>query len=194
MDMHEYLPFPRISIAKLRLFTNWEFPTQEYSSIKNRGRILKERAYKKMKKSLSAGDVIFIKSIDRLGRNYSMILEEWRYLTKMKNVDIVVLDMPLLDTRGKNAGLVPTFIADLVLQVLSFVAENERINIKQRQAEGIHLAKMRGVKFGRPRLSNPENLSTVITLYRLKKITSREACNMCGLSRGTFFRRLRSMQ
>ena len=146
--------------------------------------------YQKLKKKLKQGDVLFIKSIDRLGRNYAMVLDEWRELTKEKGIDIVIIDMPLLDTRIEGNTLVGKFIADVVLQVLSFVAENERTVMKQRQAEGIRMAKMRGIKFGRPSIKNPDNLQEVITLYRNKKITSDRACELCGLTRGTFFRRL----
>lgn len=146
--------------------------------------------YKKLIRKLKSGDVLFIKSIDRLGRNYNMILDEWRYLTKKKDIDIVVIDMPLLDTRIEGKNLVGKFIADVVLQVLSFVAENERDIMKQRQKEGIRIAKLRGVKFGRPQLMTPENFAEIAILYKEKRITSNEACKLTGLSRGTFYRKL----
>ena len=147
--------------------------------------------YKKLTKRLKKGDVLYIKSIGRLGRDYAMILEEWRILTKEKGVDIVVVDMPLLDTRVEGKNLVGKFVADVVLQVLSFVAENERETMRQRQAEGIRMAKLRGVRFGRPKIDAPENFGEVASLYKNGSITSEEACAMCGLSRGTFFRRIK---
>lgn len=146
--------------------------------------------YRKLKKKLKPGDVLFVKSIDRIGRNYAMILDEWRELTKEKAIDIVILDMPLLDTRIEGKSLVGKFIADVVLQVLSFVAENERTTMKQRQTEGIRMAKLRGVKFGRPSVPDPKNIDEVIALYKNKKITSNQACKLSGLTRGTFYRHL----
>mgnify|MGYP001625825649 FL=1 len=130
--------------------------------------------YKRLVRRLKKGDLLYILSIDRLGRNYKEIQEQWRILTKEKNVDICVLDMPLLDTRnGKD--LMGTFIADLVLQILSFAAQNERDNIRRRQAEGIAAAKARGVKFGRPVRPVPENFYEIHALWRNKKITLRQA-------------------
>ncbi len=123
---------------------------------KQSGKDFKRPVYKKLVRKLKKDDLLYVKSIDRLGRNYKEILEQWRILTKEKGIDIVVLDMPLLDTR-RGKDLMGTFLSDIVLQVLSFVAENERSNIKQRQAEGIAAAKERGVKFGRPPLPVPEN-------------------------------------
>ena len=120
------------------------------------GKNFERPAYKRMLRRLRAGDLLYILSIDRLGRNYSEVLEQWRVLTKEKGVDIVVLDMPLLDTR-RGKDLMGTFIADLVLQILSFVAQNERENIRKRQAEGIAAAKARGVRFGRPSQALPDN-------------------------------------
>ena len=144
--------------------------------------------YKKLVRRLKAEDVLFIGSIDRLGRNYDEILDQWRLLTKEKQVDIVVLDMPLLDTRRKGKDLTGTFIADLVLQILSYVAETERTYIKKRQAEGIAAAKQRGVRFGRPRLEIPEEFDQCKTLYAAKQITSREAAAMLQVSQPTFLR------
>lgn len=146
--------------------------------------------YKKLCRKLKAGDVLYIKSIDRLGRNYNMVLDEWRILTKEKGIDIVVIDMPLLDTRIEGKNLVGKFIADVVLQVLSFVAENERETMKQRQAEGIRMAKLRGVKFGRPAISTPKNFDKIVNLFLNKEVTSKQAIEMSGLSRGTFYRKL----
>lgn len=131
-------------------------------------------------------DLLYIKSIDRLGRNYAEILEQWRLLTQTKGADIVVLDMPLLDTR-RGKDLMGTFLSDIVLQVLSFVAENERTNIRQRQAEGIAAAKARGVKFGRPPRPLPDNFYEVHKAWRDKKITLKEAAAACNLPVGTFY-------
>ena len=127
-----------------------------------------------------------VKSIDRLGRNYSEILEQWRMLTKEKGVDIAVLDMPLLDTR-RGKDLMGTFLSDIVLQVLSFVAENERDNIRQRQAEGIAAAKARGVHLGRPPLPLPDNFHMLHQAWRGQKITLRQAARACGMPTGTFY-------
>ena len=131
-------------------------------------------------------DLLYVKSIDRLGRNYSEILEQWRMLTKEKGVDIAVLDMPLLDTR-RGKDLMGTFLSDIVLQVLSFVAENERDNIRQRQAEGIAAAKARGVRFGRPPLPLPDNFHMLHQAWRGQKITLRQAARACGMPTGTFY-------
>ena len=149
--------------------------------------------YRRMMGILKNDDVLYVKSIDRLGRNYSEILEQWRILTKEKKVDIVVLDMPLLDTRiGKD--LMGTFLSDIVLQVLSFAAENERSNIKQRQAEGIAAAKARGVRFGRPKKKEPQNFEAMVSLWENKKMTLSEILESCDMSKSTFFRRRRELK
>ena len=135
---------------------------------------------------LKKDDLLYIKSIDRLGRNYNEILEQWRFLTKEKGIDIVVLDMPLLDTR-RGKDLMGTFLSDLVLQILSFVAENERINIRQRQAEGIAAAKKRGVKFGRPAFPLPDNFISTLKLWQNKKIPLSKAAEKCKMPVGTFY-------
>ena len=158
---------------------------------KESGKDFDRTNYQKLKRRLKPGDVMFVESIDRLGRDYAMILDEWRELTKEKGIDIVIIDMPLLDTRIEGKSLVGKFITDVVLQVLSFVAENQRATMKQRQAEGIRMAKLRGVKFGRPSVPDPENIDEVLALYKDRKITSSQACEMCGLTRGTFYRRLK---
>ena len=158
---------------------------------KESGKDFNRTNYKKLIKKLKPEDVLFIKSIDRLGRNYNMVLDEWRVLTKEKGVDIVVIDMPLLDTRIEGKNLVGKFIADVVLQVLSFVAENERETMRKRQAEGIKMAKLRGVKFGRPSTDVPKNFDQIVFLYRNGMITSTKAIEMSGLSRGTFYRKLK---
>lgn len=137
---------------------------------KQSGKDFDRPQYKKLVRRLKPNDLIYVKSIDRLGRNYEEIQEQWRILTKEKRVDIVVLDMPLLDTR-RGKDLMGTFLSDIVLQVLSFVAENERTNIKQRQAEGIAAAKARGVRFGRPPAPLPENFHSVYQRWKAGKIT-----------------------
>lgn len=153
---------------------------------KESGKSFDRTSYLRLRKKLKAGDLVVVKSIDRLGRDYSMILEEWAYITRTAKCDIVVLDMDLLDTRN-DGGLMGKFIADLVLQILSFVAENERLNIRERQAEGIRLAKAKGVKFGRPRLALPENLVEVFTLYILGELSFHEALEESHLKRSTFY-------
>ena len=145
---------------------------------------------KKLLRKLKWGDLMYIHSIDRLGRNYEEIQKQWRLLTKDIGVDICVLDMPLLDTRnGKD--LMGTFIADLVLQILSFVAQNERENIKKRQAEGIAAAKKRGVQFGRPSISVPENFASLVRAWEKNEISIDDVLNDCKMSKSTFYRRLR---
>lgn len=155
---------------------------------KQSGKDFNRPQYKKMLRKMRREDVLYIKSIDRLGRNYDEILEQWRVLTKERNVDVVVLDMPLLDTR-KYKDLMGTFLSDVVLQVLSFVAENERINIRQRQAEGIAAAKRRGVKFGRPPRPLPSNFEEAYTKWEKQKITGVQAARECGMATTTFFYR-----
>lgn len=158
---------------------------------KESGKDFNRTNYKKLCRKLKPGDVLFIKAIDRLGRNYNMVLDEWRILTKEKGVDIVVIDMPLLDTRIEGKNLFGKFIADVVLQVLSFVAENERETMRQRQEEGIRIAKAKGIKFGRPALPVPLNFDEIVVLYKRRAITSEKACELTGLTRGTFYRKLK---
>ena len=141
--------------------------------------------YKKLLRRVQQGDLLYIKSIDRLGRNYEEILEQWRVLTKEKGVDIVVLDMPLLDTR-RGKDLMGTFLSDIVLQVLSFVAENERANIRQRQAEGIAAAQARGVRFGRPLRPLPQNFHSAYRRWKLGEITGAAAARECDMPLATF--------
>lgn len=152
---------------------------------KQSGKDFNRPKYKRLLKRLKTDDLLYIKSIDRLGRNYEEIQKQWRILTKDKKVDIVVLDMPLLDTR-RGKDLVGTFLSDIVLQVLSFVAENERSNIRQRQAEGIAAAKARGVRFGRPPATLPENFHQVYQQWKSGKITGLEAARMCDMPMSTF--------
>lgn len=144
--------------------------------------------YSELIKILKEQDILVIKEIDRLGRNYEEILEQWRVITKEIKADIVVLDMPLLDTRIRKENLTGTFIADLVLQILSYVAETERQSIKQRQREGIEAAKKRGVKFGRPCIPVPEEFYDLKEKWLNKKITSREAATTINVSQDTFLR------
>lgn len=155
---------------------------------KESGKDFNRNNYQKLIKRIKKGDLIIIKSIDRLGRNYQMILDEWTKITKTIGADIKVLDMPLLDTRIEGKNLIGKFISDIVLQVLSFVAENERKSIKERQAEGIKIAKEKGVKFGRPRVSTPPNTNEIIDKYINHEITNIEAAALIDVSRGTFFR------
>ena len=157
------------------------------------GKNFKRHQYLNLTKTLKEGDLLYIKSIDRLGRNYDEILEQWRILTKVKNVDIVVLDMPLLDTR-KHKDLIGTFIADLVLQVLSFVAQSERENIRTRQAEGIALAKQRGVKFGRPKKPIPPNFAELVSKWERREIVLCEVLRLCDMSRSCFYARVREFR
>ena len=153
---------------------------------KQSGKDFERKQYKKLLRKLDENSVLFIKSIDRLGRNYSDLNEQWRIITKEKKADIVVIDMPILDTR-REKNLLGTFISDIVLALLSYVAENERINIKQRQAEGIAAAKARGVKFGRPPLPIPDNFYQMHKEWRAGKITIDEAAKACGMCAKTFY-------
>ena len=157
---------------------------------KQSGKDFERPQYKKMLKRLKPGDLLYVLSIDRLGRNYKEIQNQWRILTKEIGVDICVIDMPLLDTRnGKD--LMGTFIADLVLQILSFVAQSERENIRKRQAQGIAAAKKRGVRFGRPEKPMPEGFAETVKLWEKKEIDIKAVLEMCGLKEATFYRRLR---
>ena len=158
---------------------------------KQSGKDFKRPRYRLMYRSLKKDDLLVIKSIDRLGRNYGEILEEWQKITKKKGADIVVLDMPLLDTT-KSKDLLGTFIADLVLQLLSFVAENERINIRQRQKEGIIAAQKRGVKFGRPPIKTPDNFEENYLLWKNKKLPAEQAASNCDIPLWSFYRKARA--
>ena len=152
---------------------------------KQSGKDFNRPRYKSLIKVLREGDLLYVKSIDRLGRNYEDIQTQWRILVKEKKIDIVIVDMPLLDTR-RGKDLLGTFIADIVLQLLSFVAENERNNIKQRQAEGIAAAKLKGVRFGRPRIPLPENFEHVYVLYKNRDISLRTAAYRLDMPQSTF--------
>ena len=144
-----------------------------------------------LKNKLKAGDILVIKSIDRLGRNYNEILEQWRLITKETKAAIVVIDMPLLDTRMKDNDLTGTFVADLVLQILSYVAESERTILRQRQSEGIFAAKKRGVKFGRPRKDVPEDFEALAMQWKQGELVLREVLEKSGLKKATFYRRVK---
>ena len=153
---------------------------------KQSGKDFERKQYKRLIKKLKKDDLLYIKSIDRLGRSYEEIMEQWKFITKNKAADIVVIDMPLLDTR-RGKDLMGTFLSDIVLALLSYVAENERLNIRQRQAEGIAAAKKRGVRFGRPEITLPDNYDEVFCLWRKKEITVREAAKLCNMPRSTFY-------
>ena len=187
--------------AYIRVSTKYQNIDRQYEEIKalniddkyiyidrESGKDFDRTKYQKLIKKLKKDDLLIIKSIDRLGRNYDMILEEWSRITKTIGADIRVLDMPLLDTTIEGKNLVGKFISDIVLQVLSFVAENERTNIKQRQSEGIRIAKEKGVKFGRPKITLPPDTDDIISKYINKNITTEEAIKLMGVSRGTFFK------
>lgn len=171
----QLLAMKRLSIPDKNLFSD-----------KQSGKDFERPQYKKMVKKLRPGDLLYIKSIDRLGRNYKEIQEQWRILTKEKEVDLCVLDMPLLDTRVAK-DLIGTFIADLVLQILSFVAESERANIRARQAEGIAAAKLRGVHFGPEPREMPDCFPELCRAWKDKKISLREAAEHCGVPKSTFY-------
>lgn len=166
-------------------FQALEIPIKNVYMDKVSGKDFDSPQYKKMIRRMKEEDLLYVKSIDRLGRNYSEIIEQWRILTKEKKVDIVVLDMPLLDTR-RGKDLMGTFLSDIVLQVLSFVAENERSNIKQRQAEGIAAAKSKGVRFGRPPTPLPKEFYRAHERWKKKEITGTKAAEICGMPLSTF--------
>lgn len=154
---------------------------------KQSGKDFNRVQYRRLVKRLKQGDLVVIKSIDRLGRDYMEIIEQWKYITRTKQADITVLDMPLLDTRqGKD--LMGTFISDLVLQLLSFFAEYERKNIRERQKEGIRAAKERGANFGRPKLKKPDNFDEIAQMWKSNKITTKQAISTMGISESTFYR------
>lgn len=167
-----------------------EFPVHEKHIYMDKlsGKDFNRPQYRNLMRRMRPGDTLVIKSIDRLGRNYEEILEQWRVITKEKHVDIVVLDMPLLDTRQRGKNLIGTFVADLVLQILSYVAQTERENIRQRQREGIAAAKLRGVQFGRPRKEVPEDFWNLKSSWERGEINSRDAARKIGIAQDTFLR------
>ena len=179
---------------QLSAFYNFGIEKNCIFSDKKSGKNFDRTAYKRLVKKLRFGDLLVIKSIDRLGRNYDAIISEWSYITNKIGADILVLDMPLLDTRTKADTLVGKFISDIVLQVLSFVAENERENIKARQAEGIKIAKQNGVRFGRPEFVYNDKFLAVVNEYFKKQITASQAMAMLNLKRQTFYYHIHKIQ
>ena len=169
---------------------NLGIPEERIYKDKQSGKDFDRPNYKRLVRKLKKGDLLYILSIDRLGRNYEEIQSQWRYLTREKEVDIAVIDMPLLDTR-RGKDLMGTFLADIVLQILSFVAQNERENIRKRQAQGIAAAKANGMKFGRPTLDMPKDFNSIVEKWENGVIRISEAAERCGMSEATFYRRLR---
>ena len=169
---------------------NLGIPEERIYKDKQSGKDFDRPNYKRLVRKLKKGDLLYILSIDRLGRNYEEIQSQWRYLTREKEVDIAVIDMPLLDTR-RGKDLMGTFLADIVLQILSFVAQNERENIRKRQAQGIAAAKANGMKFGRPTLDMPKDFNLIVEKWENGVIRISEAAERCGMSEATFYRRLR---
>ena len=175
--------FIEYGIEKSRIFSD-----------KKSGKDFERKEYKKLIRKLKSGDLLVIKSIDRLGRNYDQIIAEWAFITNAIGADILVLDMPILDTRTKADTLVGKFISDIVLQVLSFVAENERANIRERQADGIRLAKQNGVKVGRPRKKYSDDFLSVATDYIQKRIPLKTALKLSGVKQDNFFYHIRQIK
>ena len=181
-EQRQLLEMKRLKIRKQNIFTD-----------KQSGKDFNRPNYQKLLTKLKKGDVVYVVSIDRLGRNYRDIKEQWRILTKECEADVAVLDMPLLDTRTYK-DLMGTFIADLVLQVLSFAAENERDNIRKRQEDGIEAARMRGVEFGRPLIEMPGNFLSLVNRWENGFLSTEDIAAACHMSTSTFFRRLRKMR
>jgi DNA invertase Pin-like site-specific DNA recombinase len=167
-------------------------PPENVFAEKQSGKNFEREEYKKLVRQLKTGDLLYIKSIDRLGRNYAEIQNQWRVITKEIGADIAVIDMPLLDTRTYK-DLIGTFISDTVLSILSFVAQNERENIKKRQAEGIAAAKAKGVNLGREPKSLPSDFAELVRKWERKKLKTREMLKICGISRATLYNRIREM-
>lgn len=163
----------------------YNVPEENIYMDKQSSKDFERKQYKRLMRKIRENDLIIIKSIDRLGRNYQEIIEQWRIITKIKKADILVIDMPILDTR-RGKDLMGTFLSDIVLQVLSFVAENERDNIKQRQAEGIAAAKAKGVKFGRPPKTLPDNFYDTYNRWKNKELSLSDAANYCNMPVTTF--------
>ena len=173
---------------QLLAMQSFPVPAENIFLDKQSGKDFERPQYKRLLKKLKGGDLLVVKSIDRMGRNYDEIIQQWRLITKEKHADIVVLDMPLLDTRSKERDLTGIFISDLVLQILSYVAQTERENIRQRQAEGIAAAKIKGVRFGRRPLPVPPEFYPLRRKWREKKISSRAAAQELGVAQNTFLR------
>lgn len=170
-----------------------QIPLRNIYVDKQSGKDFNRPMYKRMIRRLQPDDLLYIKSIDRLGRNYEEILDQWRILTKEKKIDIAVIDMPLLDTR-RGKDLLGTLIADLVLTLLSYVSENERSNIKSRQQEGIEAAKLKGIRFGRPEKPTPHNFGQICSRWLAKEISAEEAAKLCNFTRATFYRRVKELK
>ena len=198
MDQNVY-GYARVSSAtqnedrQMIAMAQMQVPEKNIYVDKQSGKDFDRPQYKKLLRKLNEGTILYVKSIDRLGRNYTEIQEQWRIISKEKKADIVVIDMPLLDTR-RGKDLLGTFLSDIVLQVLSFVAENERSNIRQRQAEGIAAAKARGVKFGRPQVPMPDNFYEAYRRWKEKELSLQEAAGLCGMSKSTFYDRTRGVK
>ena len=178
---------------QINAFKDFNIDERDIYVDKQSGKDFNRENYLILKQILRENDLLVIKSIDRLGRNYNMIIEEWKDITKNIKADIVVIDMPLLDTRN-NKDLLGTFISDLVLQILSYVAEQERSFIKLRQKEGIENALKKGVKFGRPKIEKPRNYDEVMSKWKDKKIKSKEAMELLGLKNNTFYNLIKNSQ
>ena len=186
-DVHQNDDRQMIAMSELGI------PPERVFVDKQSGKDFERPAFKKLLKKLKPGDLLYIKSIDRLGRDYAEVLNYWRILTKERCVDIVVIDMPLLDTR-RGKDLLGTLIADIVLNLLSFVAQNERENIRQRQTEGIAAAKARGVRFGRPIKKPPEDFAILVKLWERGRLPLPKLLEQTGLKPATFYRRLRELR
>ncbi len=179
---------------QINAFCEFGIEKSRVFSEKKSGKDFERKEYKRLLKKLTSGDLLVIKSIDRLGRNYSQIIEEWNRITNIIGADILVLDMPILDTRTKAETLVGKFISDIVLQVLSFVAENERENIKARQAEGIKTAREKGVRFGRPSFIYSDEFLSVANDYLCKRIKLKTALQLLNIKQDNFFYHIRKIK
>ncbi|WP_026505680.1 recombinase family protein [Butyrivibrio sp. NC3005] len=199
MNNQNYYGYIRVSTRdqnearQLIALENLDIPKKNIYIDKISGKNFDRPEYQKMLKKLDENSVLFIESIDRLGRSYNDLNEQWRYITKKLHADIVVIDMPLLDTR-KDKNLLGTFISDLVLSLLSYVAESERHNIRQRQAEGIAAAKKRGVKFGRPPKALPKNFHESVCKWKNKEISITQAAKQCNMPVSTFYRKYKKLE
>ena len=197
--MSEIYGYVRVSTREqnearqLIAMSEYSVPERNIYIDKESGKNFEREKYKKLIKKVKEGDLIYIKSIDRLGRNYDEIIEQWRMISKTKKADICVIDMPLLDTR-RGKDLMGTFISDIVLEILSFVAHNEREVILQRQKEGIEAAKARGVQFGRPVIPVPDNFNEVYALWADHKLSVRKAAEKCNMAESTFYYKARLLQ
>ncbi|MBR4161871.1 MAG: recombinase family protein [Solobacterium sp.] len=197
--MNEVYGYVRVSARdqnehrQMIAMSEYEIPSKNIYIDKESGKDFNRKRYKKLIKRIKEGDLIYIKSIDRLGRNYEEIIEQWRMISKTKKADICVIDMPLLDTR-RGKDLMGTFISDIVLEILSFVAHNEREVILQRQKEGIEAAKARGVRFGRPTIPLPDKFEEAYQLWIQKKATIEKAAKLCGMKDSTFYYKARLLR